>query len=108
MAVCHFATVGTFGLETGQLHLHSCTFLINFRHPRTIMGCYVTYTKGHPMHRPELTLVEHFQSIQDYRENHNKQHLLIDIIVVAVCCVICGADNFVEIQTIANEKIDWL
>jgi hypothetical protein len=59
------------------------------------------------MNRPELTLVEHFQSIQDYRENHNKQHLLIDIIVVAVCCVICGADNFVEIQTIANEKIDW-
>src|SRR5438093_6996512 len=60
------------------------------------------------MNRPELTLVEYFQSIQDYRENHNKQHLLIDIIVVAVCCVICGADNFVEIQTIANEKIDWL
>ena len=60
------------------------------------------------MNRPELTLVEHFQSIQDYRENHNKQHLLIDIIVVAVCCVICGADNFVEIQTIASEKLDWL
>src|SRR6266849_292047 len=60
------------------------------------------------MNQPELTLVEHFQSIQDYRENHNKQHLLIDIIVVAVCCVICSADNFVEIQTIASEKLDWL
>ncbi len=60
------------------------------------------------MNQPELTLVEHFRSIQDYRENHNKKHLLIDIIVVTVCCVICGADNFVEIQTIANEKLDWL
>jgi len=30
-----------------------------------------------------------------------KKHLLIDIVVVTVCCVICGA-NFVEIQTIAN------
>jgi predicted transposase YbfD/YdcC len=59
------------------------------------------------MKQPELTLVAHFQSIQDYRENHNKQHLLIDIIVVTVCCVICGANNFVEIQTIANEKLDW-
>jgi len=72
------------------------------------MGSYIIYLKGHPMNQPELTLVEHFRSIQDYRENHNKKHLLIDIIVVTVCCVICGADNFVEIQTIANEKLDWL
>lgn len=59
------------------------------------------------MKQPELNLVEHFRSIRDYRENHNKQHLLVDIIVVAVSCVICGANNFVEIQTIGNEKIDW-
>src|SRR5215216_88112 len=72
------------------------------------MGSYIIYLKGHPMNQPELTLVEHFRSIQDYRENHNKKHLLIDIIVVTVCCVICGANNFVEIQTIANEKLDWL
>ena len=60
------------------------------------------------MNQPERTLVEHFQSIHDYRENHNKKHLLIDIIAVTVCCVICGADNFVEVQTIANEKLEWL
>jgi predicted transposase YbfD/YdcC len=60
------------------------------------------------MIQPERTLVEHFQSIRDYRENHNKKHLLIDIVVVTVCCVICGANNFVEIQTIANEKLGWL
>jgi predicted transposase YbfD/YdcC len=57
--------------------------------------------------QPELTLVDHFSSIQDYRENHNKKHLMIDIIVVAVCSVICGANNFVEIQTIGIEKLDW-
>src|SRR6266496_1011518 len=60
------------------------------------------------MNQPERTLVEHFRYIQDYRENHNKRHLLIDIIAVTVCCVICGADNFVEVQTIANEKLEWL
>ena len=59
------------------------------------------------MKQPELTLVDHFRSIRDYRENHNKRHLLVDIIVVAVGCVICGANNFVEIQTIGNEKLDW-
>jgi len=60
------------------------------------------------MNQPERTLVEHFQLIHDYRENHNKKHLLIDIIAVTVCCVICGADNFVEVQTIASEKLEWL
>jgi len=71
------------------------------------MGRYVIYLEGCPMNQPEQTLIEHFRSIHDYRESHNKKYLLIDIIVVAVCCVICGADNFVEIQTIANEKLEW-
>src|SRR5829696_6293261 len=60
------------------------------------------------MNQPELTLVEHFRHVQDYREKHNKRHLLIDIIAVTVCCVIFGANNFVEVQTIANEKLEWL
>lgn len=72
------------------------------------MGRCVIYLKGCPMNKPELTLVEHFRSVQDYRENHNKKHLLIDIIATTVCCVICGANTFVEIQTIANEKLEWL
>jgi len=59
------------------------------------------------MNRPELTLVEHFRSVTDYRENHNKRHLLVDIIAIAICCTICGADGFVEIQTIAEGKRDW-
>lgn len=59
------------------------------------------------MNRPELTLVDHFQAIHDYRENHNKQHLLVEILAIAVCCVICGANNFTEIAVIGNEKLDW-
>jgi hypothetical protein len=60
------------------------------------------------MNRPELTLAEHFSVIPDYRENHNKQHILVEILVVAVCCVIAGANNFTEIATIGNAKLDWL
>jgi predicted transposase YbfD/YdcC len=60
------------------------------------------------MERPELTLVEHFRGVQDYRENHNKVHVLVEMIAVAVCCVICGANNFSEIAVIANEKREWL
>ena len=60
------------------------------------------------MDRPELTLVTHFSSIPDYRENHNKQHILVEILVMAVCGVICGANAFTEIAVIANEKKEWL
>lgn len=59
------------------------------------------------MDRPELTLVTHFSSIPDYRENHNKRHILVEMIVMAVCCTICGANAFTEIAVIANAKKDW-
>jgi predicted transposase YbfD/YdcC len=59
------------------------------------------------MERPELTLVTHFSSIPDYRENHNKRHLLVEILVMAVCGAICGANAFTEIAVIANEKKEW-
>jgi len=59
------------------------------------------------MARPELTLVTHFSSIPDYRENHNKRHVLVEIIVMAVCCMICGANAFTEIAVIANAKKNW-
>lgn len=59
------------------------------------------------MSYPERTLVEHFRGVTDYRENHNKKHLLVDIIAIAICCTICGADGFVEIKTIADGKREW-
>src|SRR3954465_11159652 len=65
------------------------------------------YLSGSTMDRPELTLMSHFSSIPDYRENHNKRHILVEIIVMAVCCTICGANAFTEIAVIANAKKDW-
>lgn len=59
------------------------------------------------MSHPEQTLVAHFSLIPDYRENHNKRHLLVDILVLAVCCTICGANAYTEIAVIAREKKEW-
>src|SRR6266498_1450576 len=59
------------------------------------------------MDQPELTLVTHFSSIPDYRENHNKQHILVEILVMAVCGAICGANTFTEIAVIAHAKKAW-
>ena len=35
-------------------------------------------------------------------------HKLIDILVIAVCAMICGADNFVAMETYGNSKYEWL
>ena len=59
------------------------------------------------MDRPELTLVTHFSTIPDYRANHNKRHILVEILVMAVCGAICGANAFTEMAVIANEKKEW-
>jgi len=59
------------------------------------------------MDRPELTLATHFSTIPDYRENHNKRHMLVEILVMAVCCTICGANAVTEIEVIANAKKAW-
>jgi predicted transposase YbfD/YdcC len=59
------------------------------------------------MHQPETTLVQYFGDIEDFRLDRNKKHLLVDIIVLVVCCTICGANGFVEIEMVANAKIDW-
>lgn len=53
-------------------------------------------------------LVEHFKRIEDPRVDRTKAHALLDIIVIAVCAVICGADDWVEIEEWGNEKLAWL
>jgi predicted transposase YbfD/YdcC len=35
-------------------------------------------------------------------------HELLDILVIAICGVICGADGWVSIEQFGNAKIDWL
>ena len=43
--------------------------------------------------RPVGSIIEHFSDMDDPRRE-NKRHLLLDIIVIAVCGVICGADDW--------------
>ena len=52
-------------------------------------------------------LIEHFSEIEDPRAN-NSQHLLVEIILMAVCAAICGANNWVEVEFFGRAKQDWL
>jgi predicted transposase YbfD/YdcC len=57
---------------------------------------------------PGGSLLTHFASIEDPRIERTKKHKLIDIIAIAICGVICGADNWVEIAHFGEVKEGWL
>lgn len=53
------------------------------------------------------SLVSHFSVIKDPRVTGRNKHKLIDIIVIAICGVICGADDWVSIESFGKSKKDW-
>jgi predicted transposase YbfD/YdcC len=56
---------------------------------------------------PVAGLRDHFAPLKDPRVERTKHHHLLDIIVIAVCAVICGADSWVEIEEFGNAKLVW-
>jgi predicted transposase YbfD/YdcC len=52
-------------------------------------------------------LVEHLREISDPRVQGRSKHKLIDIIVVSVCAILCGAVSSVDIEDFGVEKEDW-
>lgn len=59
------------------------------------------------MYSLETTIVDYFDDIEDVRLDRNKKHLLVDILVLAICGVICGANGPTEIVSVAKGKIEW-
>jgi len=55
-----------------------------------------------------MPLKEHFSSLDDPRAQHRIEHLLLDIVLVTICAVICGADTWVEIENYGIAKQEWL
>src|SRR5262245_20907463 len=54
------------------------------------------------------TMQAYFAEVSDPRVERTKLHLLLDILVIAICAVICGADTWVEIEAYGNAKAQWL
>ena len=52
-------------------------------------------------------LADVFVGIRDPRQAKKVNHDLVELLVVAVCGVLAGADDFVEIEAWATEKLDW-
>lgn len=52
-------------------------------------------------------LLRAFAELEDPRMDRTRKHTLSDILTLATCAVICGADGWVQVQQFAECKEDW-
>lgn len=57
---------------------------------------------------PHLAIKKYFRKLRDPRIHRHKRHLLLDIIVITICAVICGCNDWQQIETFARARQDWL
>jgi predicted transposase YbfD/YdcC len=57
---------------------------------------------------PTASIVAHFQALEDPRVSPATRHQLLDIVVIALCAVVCGADTWVEVEAFGRAKAVWL
>ena len=57
---------------------------------------------------PALDIASQFAQVEDPRGEQGKQHRLDEMITIAICAVICGADGFASIKQFGKARSDWL
>ncbi len=57
---------------------------------------------------PGASIMECFEALEDPRIERCKRHQLLDIIAIALCAVICGADSWVHVELFGKSKEQWL
>jgi predicted transposase YbfD/YdcC len=57
---------------------------------------------------PTTSIVAHFAHLEDPRVSPATRHQLLDIVAIAICAVVCGADTWVEVEAFGRAKEAWL
>ena len=52
------------------------------------------------------SLIDHFSEVEEPRAD-NKRHLLLDIIIIAICAAICDANEWTDVQLFGEAKEEW-
>src|SRR5437588_2493380 len=56
---------------------------------------------------PKLSLIEHFKTLTDPRVDRTKDHELVDVLVIAVCCLLCAGQSFNDMEDFGKAKYGW-
>ena len=51
-----------------------------------------------------VSVMDCFRSLDDPRIDRSKRHHLLDIVAIAICAVICGADSWVYVELLGRSK----
>ena len=54
-----------------------------------------------------VSIVKHFRDLEDPRIERSRRHQLLDIVAIAICAVICGADSWVYLEMFCRSKEEW-
>ncbi len=55
-----------------------------------------------------VSLNDYFADLPDPRREHRRLHALTNILVIAFCAVLCGAEGWEDIAEFSHAKRDWL
>lgn len=58
--------------------------------------------------KPTARIEAHFGKLRDPRIGNAKRHKFVEIIVIAICAVICGADSWSDMELFGKHKLNWL
>jgi predicted transposase YbfD/YdcC len=57
--------------------------------------------------RPAASIMAHFAALKDPRRDQTKLHGLSDILVIAICAIICGANDWEAVAEYGRSKQAW-
>lgn len=55
-----------------------------------------------------VNIAKHFADLPDPRTGNAKAHIFLEILIIAICAVICGADGWSDVELFGKNKKAWL
>jgi predicted transposase YbfD/YdcC len=63
--------------------------------------------KTSPNQPSPKSLLDHFEHLPDPRISRTRDHDLVDVMVIAVCTLLCGGETFNDMEDFGHAKLDW-
>jgi predicted transposase YbfD/YdcC len=54
------------------------------------------------------SIAKHFEGLPDPRTGNAKAHIFLEILIIAICAVICGANGWSDVELFGKHKKTWL